>query len=398
MAKAATSTHSPRSAKGALHAPSKRPVSLLISTRKGGFILHGDRTRSKWKLDGPYLLGNIVHHMVLDPRDHQTLLMAARTGHLGPTIFRSCDNGKTWTEAARPPAFPKVPEGEPGLAVHHVFWLTPGHELEKGVWYAGSSPPGLFYSADGGNTWDGVPGFNQHSKRTEWVGGLQDGPPGGATLHSIHIDPRNPNHMLFGVSTGGVFESTDRGEDWRPLNKGSIADFLPDPNPEFGQDPHNLQMHPLVPDRLYQQNHCGIYRMDRAEGVWVRIGENMPSQIGDVGFPIALHPRDPDMAWVFPMDGTTIWPRTNVSGKPAAYLTRNAGKTWKRQDKGLPRSQAWFNVKRQALVTDRHDPVGVYFGTTNGDVYASQTEGEQWTCVVRDLPEIFAVEVAELER
>lgn len=257
---------------------------------------------------------------------------------------------------------------------------------------------GLFRSTDGGATWEGVPGFNEHAMRRQWIGTLQDAPPGGATLHSIRIDPRDPDHMYFGISTAGVFESTDGGEDWRPLNKGSTADFLPDPNPEYGQDPHCLQIHPLQPDRLYQQNHCGIYRMDRANGEWVRIGNNMPKEVGDVGFPIAVHPFDPDTAWVFPMDGTLIWPRTNVGGRPAAYVTHDGGETWKRQAKGLAKAQAWYNVKRQALTTDRHDPVGVYFGTTNGEMWGSNAEGEGWQLLVKDLPEVFAVEVMERPR
>jgi photosystem II stability/assembly factor-like uncharacterized protein len=380
------------------NSPTTGRVSLLVSTRKGGFILHGKRARESWKLAGPFMLGNIVHHTVADPRDGRTILMAARTGHLGPTVFRSSDMGETWKEASKPPAFPKAPEGEKGEAVHHVFWLTAGHAVHPGVWYAGTSPPGLFRSTDGGETWEGVPGFNEHPMRAKWVGTLQDAPQGGATLHSIRIDPRNPDHMYFGISTAGVFETTDGGEDWAPLNKGSVADFLPDPNPEYGQDPHCLQLHPLEPDRLYQQNHCGIYRMERGLGTWVRIGDNMPKEVGDVGFPIAVHPRDPDTAWVFPMDGTLVWPRTNVSGRPAAYVTHNAGESWKRQAKGLAKEQAWYNVKRQALTTDRHEPVGVYFGTTNGEVWGSRDEGQTWELLVKDLPEVFAVEVMEHAR
>ncbi|MBI5877085.1 MAG: glycosyl hydrolase [Chloroflexi bacterium] len=377
---------------------STEPVTLLVSTRKGAFIVRGDKARAKWKVEGPIMLGNIVYHMLLDPRDGQTLLMAARTGHLGPTVFRSTDGGATWKEATRPPMFPKAPEGQDGETVQHVFWLSPGHDLEKGVWYAGSSPPGLFRSLDNGETWDGVAGFNDNPLRRQWVGSLKDAPPGGATVHSIRVDPRNPNHIIFGVSVGGVFESMDRGHTWHPLNNGSRADFYPDPFPEFGQDPHNLQMHPLLPDRLYQQNHCGTYRMDRAEGVWTRIGENLPKEVGDIGFGMALHPFDPDTLWVFPMDGTLVWPRTNVAGRPGAFISRNGGKSWKRQDRGLPRSQAWWTVKRQALTTDRHDPVGVYFGTTNGEIYASDDEGDTWTSIVQHLPEVYAVEVAELPR
>ena len=376
--------------------PEVGPVTLLVATRKGGFILRSDRSRSKWKTEGPFLLGNIVYHMVLDPRDRQTVLMAVRTGHLGPTVFRSADRGQTWQEASKPPAFPKSAEGQSGLAVRHVFWLTPGHELDRDTWYAGTCPPGLFRSEDGGSTWEGVESFNANSMRTQWLGGLQDEPPGGATLHSIQVDPRDRNHIYFGVSTGGVFESIDGGESWLPLNKGCLADFIPIPDPEYGHDPHNLQMHPLQPDRLYQQNHCGIYRLDRPGDQWVRVGRKMPKRVGDIGFPLVLHPRDHGTAWVFPMDGTTVWPRTSPQGLPAAYVTRNGGKTWQRQGAGLPESQAWWTVKRQAMTADAQDPVGLYFGTTSGELWMSRDEGARWSCIARHLPEIYAVEVAEL--
>jgi len=373
----------------------KGTVTLLVGTRKGAFFLGGDRARRAWRLSGPMLFGNIVHHIVLDPRDRRTLLLAARTGHLGPTVFRSADFGRTWKEASRPPAFPKAPEGEKGRVVEHVFWLTSGHPSEPRVWYAGTSPQGLFRSEDGGDTWEGVAGFNQHPNAALWMPGPQESPPDGATLHSILIDPRNPKHMYLSLSTGGFFESSDRGAGWKPLNQGCAADFIPTPDAEYGHDPHCVGLHPLQPDRLYQQNHCGIYRMDRPEGRWVRIGDNMPRKIGDIGFPIALHPRDPDTAWVFPMDGTTVWPRTSPGGKPALYVTRNAGRSWKRQDKGLPRSQGWFTVKRQALAVDTRAPAGVYFGATCGQVWASRNEGESWRCLAMHLPHIYSVEVAE---
>ncbi len=368
---------------------------MLIGSRKGAFILRGDGTRRAWRLSAPLFLGNIVHHLVLDPRDGRTILMAARTGHLGPTIFRSTDLGRTWREAKNPPAFPKAVNGHKGLVVDHIFWLSPGHPREKGIWYAGSSPPGLFRSEDGGDTWEGVAGFNEHPSRSSWVGGLQDAPPGGATLHSILIDPRDPHHLYLGVSTGGVFESTTKGADWHPLNKGCRADFLPMSDPEYGHDPHCVRLHPLESDRLYQQNHCGIYRMERLEGRWIRIGDNMPKRIGDIGFPIVLHPRDPDTAWVFPMDGTTVWPRVSPGGKPAVYITRNAGRSWTRQDGGLPEEKAWFTVKRQAMAADAHKPVGIYFGTTSGEIWGSRNAGESWRCLASHLPEIYSVEVGE---
>jgi hypothetical protein len=384
-----------------LHAPPEPatgPVALLIGSRKGAFILRGDRSRRTWKLSAPILLGNTVHHLVLDSRDGRTMLMAARTGHLGPTIFRSTDLGKSWKEARRPPAFPRAAEGQKGLVVDHIFWLSPGHASEKGIWFAGSSPPGLFRSDDGGDTWEGVAGFNEHPRRSSWVGEGQGAPPDGATLHSILIDPRDPSHMYLGLSAGGVFESVDKGATWRPLNIGCRADFIPVPDPEYGHDPHCVQLHPLKPDRLYQQNHCGIYRMERPEGRWVRIGDNMPKRVGDIGFPLVLHPRDPGTVWVFPMDGTTVWPRTSPDGRPATYVTRNAGKTWRRQDKGLPKGQAWFTVKRQAMAADAHEPVGIYFGTTSGEIWGSRNEGEKWTPLASHLPEIYSVEAAALSR
>jgi hypothetical protein len=171
------------------------------------------------------------------------------------------------------------------------------------------------------------------------------------------------------------------------------ADFLPDPNTEFGHDPHCVAMHPLNPDRLYHQNHCGIYRMDRPAVEWTRIGKAMPKKIGDIGFPMVLNPHDPDTAWVFPMDGTSVWPRTSIDGKPAVYVTRNGGKNWQRQDKGMPRSQAWFTVYRQAMCADTHKRTGIYFGTTQGEVWASTNEGEAWKCIAKNLPQIHAVTV-----
>ena len=245
--------------------PASGPVTLLIGTRKGVFLMKSDRARKSWTLAGPHFLGNIVNHLVLDPRDGRTLLCAVRAGHLGPTVFRSTDFGHTWKEAERPPAFPKAAPGEKGLSVEHVFWLTPGHSSEPGAWYAGVSPPGLFRSDDGGVTWEGVAGFNANPMRIVWIGGEQEqGPPGGATLHSINVDPRDPRHLYIGISAGGAFESSDRGETWRPLNQGVAADFLPVKDPEYGHDVHCMRLHPLAPDRLYQQNHCGIYRTGAA--------------------------------------------------------------------------------------------------------------------------------------
>jgi len=362
---------------------------LWIATRKGAFTLRGDAKRASWKLSGPLYLGHVVHHVVQDPRDRKVVLMATKTGHLGPTMFRSVNRGRKWQEAALPPAFRKAREGEAARAVDRVFWLTPGHASEPGVWYAGTAPAGLFRSNDAGDHWEPVSGFNDHPMRPQWAPG--NATPDGEFLHSVLIDPRDAKHMYLGISIGGIFESTDGGRDWAPLNEGVEADFLPDPAVPFGHDPHCIAVHPLAPDRLYHQNHCGLYRLDRPARRWTRIGKNMPKKTGDIGFPIVLHPTDPDTAWVFPMDGTSVWPRTAIDGKPAVFVTADGGKSWRRQDKGLPRSQAWFTVLRQAMCADTHAKTGLYFGTTSGEVWASRDAGGSWRQIARHLPEIYAV-------
>jgi hypothetical protein len=368
---------------------------VLVGTRKGLFLLSSDRARRKWRMQGPHFLGETVNHAVADPRDGRTLLAAVKAGHLGPTVFRSVDRGATWKEAARPPQFDKAPAGAQGDAVDHVFWLAPGHAHDPGRWYAGTSPQGLFVSNDGGLTWDGVAGFNSQRATAPWIARGQDAPPGGATLHSINIHPADARHLYVGLSAGGVFESRDEGASWQPLNRGCAADFLPDPNAEYGHDPHCLRVHPVSGD-VYQQNHCGIYRLDRGTRTWSRIGNAMPRDVGDIGFPMTLHPRDPRTLWVFPMDGSSVWPRVPVGGKPAVYGSRDAGASWRRMDRGLPRTQGWYTVKRQAMGADALDPVGLYFGTTNGEVWASFDEGSSWHCLVLHLPEIYSVETAAL--
>jgi photosystem II stability/assembly factor-like uncharacterized protein len=368
---------------------------LLIGTKKGVFFLQADPDRRSWSIEGPHFLGHLAYHVVLDPRDRRTLLLAAKTGHLGPTVFRSTDLGKTWSEASSPPAFARAPEGEKGRVVDHVFWLQPGAESEPGVWYAGVSPPALFRSEDAGNTWLPVAGWNDHPMWGTWTEDGADGTPDGSILHSVNVDPRDARHLYIAASGGGVFESLDGGDDWRPLNRGCAADFNPEPNPDYGHDPHCVRLHPLAPDVLWQQNHCGIYRLERPAEEWERVGDNMPREVGDIGFPVELHPRDPGAAWVFPMDGTDVWPRTSPGGRPAVYRTRDAGQSWQRCDQGLPREHAWLTVLRQAMAVDAHDPVGVYFGTTTGQLWASSNEGDTWTRIADNLPHVYSVEVAE---
>ncbi|MFO0572246.1 MAG: hypothetical protein U0263_41875 [Polyangiaceae bacterium] len=358
-------------------APRKSPArrtTLLVATRKGAWLLHGDAARKIWRVDGPHFLGHIISHLVLDPRDGRTLLAAAKTGHLGPTIFRSTDFGKTWKEARRPPAFAKARDGEKGRSVDHTFWLTPCHANEPNAWYAGTSPQGIFRSDDGGVTWAPMP-INSDPQYRAWMGSEKDGTPDGPKLHSIIVDPRDPKHLYMAMSSGGVHESLDQGRTWSPLIAGLEVVGGFDPSNVAFHDPHCVRMCPSDPDRLYQQNHCGIYRLDRPKKHWLRIGKGMPKNVGDIGFPMVVHPRDANTAWVFPMDGNTVWPRTSPDGKPSAFVTKNGGKSWQRLDAGFPKSQAWWTVKRQAMAADARDPVGLYFGTTAGELWASRDEG-----------------------
>lgn len=367
---------------------------LLVATRKGAWLFHGDGRRRSWKVDGPHFLGHSVSHLQLDPRDGRTLLAAVKTGHLGPTIFRSTNLGRTWKEASRPPAFAQPSEGGlPARAVDHTFWLTPGHASETGSWYAGTSPQGLFRSADGGASWAPLASVNDDARFRAWMGTVQDGTPDGPKLHSIIVDPRDPARLLFAMSGGGVHESHDGGRSWSTLVDGlHVVEGFDPANVSF-HDPHCVRLCPADPDRLYQQNHCGIYRLDRPATRWQRIGRKMPRRVGDVGFPVVVHPRDPDTAWVFPMNASDVWPRTSPDGRPAAYVTRDAGKSWQRLDHGLPQSQAWWTVKRQAMTVDALPTPALYLGTTSGELWIGHGEGARWALAARHLPEIYAVEV-----
>lgn len=366
-------------------------IQVLVGTRKGAFVFQAGPDRATWQQLGPIQLGAEVNHVVGDRRGGHTLLMGLKTGHLGPTVMRSTDDGVTWAEVSKPPAFAKVPAGEKGLAVGATFWLESGHASQPQVWWAGTTPHALFRSDDDGDTWHEVATFRAYLDTLDPESFGET--PGGAITHSILIDPRDAKHMYVGLSTGGFFESLDEGATWTPLNKGVAGYFLAQPAADYGQDPHCVRMHPANPDRLYQQNHCGVYRLDRPGDTWERIGDNLPREVGDIGFGVVVHPRDTDTAWVFPMDGTDVWPRTSPTGKPALYRTSDAGQSWERQDKGFPAEQAWWTVYRQALAVDAHpDKVGVYIGTSSGELWNSTDEGDSWSLIARHLPDILSVE------
>jgi hypothetical protein len=386
----------------------------IIGTRKGAWALRSERGRN-WKLEEPWFFGAQVHHVVQDPRGGRTMLAAARTGHLGPTIYRSDDFGRTWKESERPPRFRTKEEYEnspleaddgrrKGLTLDHVFFLAPGPSRKPGVWYAGTSPIGLFKSEDDGVTWDSVPGFNENPLLAKWAYNFDPGTPDGAKCHSVQLDPTNPKRMLVGLSGGGLFFSEDEGAMWAPINKGVAMDFAPPKEDgteyEYGHDPHDAVIHPANPRVWYHQNHCGIYRLDWQDGVaeqrWKRIGENMPKEVGDIGFPMTCHPRDEKTLWVVPMDGGTVWPRTSVEGKPAVYRSRDRGESWTRLDRGLP-SRAWHTVLRQSMAHNGGASLELAFGTTSGEVWGSADEGDSWQLLAGGLPKIQSVTAARFD-
>jgi photosystem II stability/assembly factor-like uncharacterized protein len=350
---------------------------ILAGTRKGLFVLHGDEGRRDWRVEGPLLPGWEVFHAIADPRDG---IVYACGNHFvyGATVHRSSDNGKTW-ERSEGLGLPEDSE----LTLEKVWHLEPGHD--DTLWL-GAAPGALFRSADGGSSWESVDGILQHPTRERWQPGA-----GGMCTHSIQLDPNDPKTMYVGISAAGVFRSEDGGESWTPANKGTAADFMPDdPFPEVGQCVHKLLAHPAQPERLWQQNHCGVYRSDDRGESWERLeGNGLPSGFG---FPLALHPRDPDVAFVVPEDGAEN--RVTSNGRLGVYKTADGGKSWELSSNGLP-EQAWVAVLREGMAYDRIDPFGLYLGTQSGSIFVSPNEGGEWIEAASHLPPVLSVEVGE---
>jgi photosystem II stability/assembly factor-like uncharacterized protein len=285
-------------------------VLLLAGTRKGLFFLRSDEGRGSWSLEGPVLPGWEVFHAILDPRNG-TVYAAVNSFVYGATVHRSNDLGHTWerTEGLG------LPE-ESGLKLEKAWHVEPGHESEPETLWLGAAPGVLFRSEDGGVEWEVVKGILEHPTREQWEPGA-----GGMCCHSIQLDPSDPRRLYVGISAAGVFRSDDGGDTWTPANKGTAADFLPDPYPEVGQCVHKVLLHPALPERLWQQNHCGVYRSDDRGESWERLdGNGLPS---DFGFALALDPRDPDTAYVVPEEGAEN--RVTADGRLGVYRTRDAG-------------------------------------------------------------------------
>ncbi|MDD2878094.1 MAG: exo-alpha-sialidase [Acidiphilium sp.] len=356
-------------------------VLLLVGTRKGVFILEGDPARRSWALRGPFCEAWPINHVIGDAATG-TIFAGGGNAWFGPAVWQSDDRGASWTHSS---AGLTYDAGQDPVA--SVWSLARG----VGCLYAGVEPAGLFRSTDGGQTWMPVDGLRAHPSRPHWQPGA-----GGLILHSVVPHPSDDQAIWVAISAAGVFYSADGGQSWVARNQGTRADFMPEGQryPEFGQCVHSLVMAPGMPERLYQQNHCGMYRSDDAGARWESIEAGLPSSFG---FPAAAHPRDPETLYLVPLNGDTVG-RYVPEGQAAVWRTRDAGASWQALRDGLPARNAYFGVLRQALATDPLTPAGVYFGTGTGTLYGSADEGESWTCLAQHLPPITSVETMVVDR
>ena len=357
-------------------------VLLTVGTRKGLFIGRGRAGR--WEFDGPHFNAQAVYSVAIDTRPATPrLLVGGDSAHWGPSVFRSDDLGASWTEPKQPAV--KFPQ-DTGASLERVWQLQPAGRDEPDVVYAGTEPAALFKSVDGGESFELIRPLWEHPTRAKWEPGG-----GGEAVHTVVTDPRDPESVTVAVSAAGVFRSPDGGASWAPSNKGVSAVFLPDPNPEFGQCVHKVARDAVDPDRLYLQNHWGVYRSDDAGVTWTDIGAGLPSTFG---FAVAAHPHLADTAYVFPINADAD--RVPAGRRCRVYRTSDAGASWEPLSAGLPQSDHYGTVLRDALRTDDANPAGVYFGNRNGEVFASADDGDSWRQLASHLPDVLCVRAAVL--
>lgn len=363
-------------------------VLLAVGTRKGLFLARraADARRSGgWEFDGPHFNAQAVYSVALDtrPASGPRLLVGGDSAHWGPSVFHSDDLGATWTEPSQPPV--KFPQ-DTGSSLERVWQLEPGGADEPDVVYAGTEPGALFRSQDGGVSFELVRGLWEHPTRKDWVPGG-----GGLGLHTVLVDPRDSRRVTVAVSTGGAYRTADGGKSWEPCNRGVEAVFLPESQrfPEHGQCVHKVDRDAADPDRLYLQNHWGVYRSDDAGTSWTSIGGTLPS---DFGFPVVAHPHRGGTAYVFPLNADSD--RVPAQRRCRVHRTDDAGASWQELGAGLPQDAHYGPVLRDAMCADDADPAGVYFGNRNGEVFASADEGETWQQLAGHLPDVLCVRAA----
>ncbi|MDK1474694.1 exo-alpha-sialidase [Streptomyces sp. 549] len=357
-------------------------VLLAVGTRKGLFLFTRKSTRTdhgRWEVGAPHFADQAVYALAVDTRPATPrLLVGGDSAHWGPSVFRSDDLGASWQEPPQPAV--RFPE-DTGASLERLWQLTPGSAAEPDVVYAGTEPGALYRSEDGGRSFELVRALWEHPQRAEWVPGG-----GGLGLHTVLVDPRDDRALTVAVSTGGVYRSQDTGGTWAPANRGVSAVFLPDPQPEFGQCVHKVARDAVNPDRLYLQNHWGVFRSDDGGGQWQAIENGLPSTFG---FPVVAHPHRADTAYLFPLNADAD--RVPAERRCRVYRTEDAGANWHPLDTGLPSAPHHGPVLRDAMCTDGNDPAGVYFGNRNGELYASADDGDSWSLVAAHLPDVLCV-------
>ena len=389
-------------------------VRVLAGTKKGAFILTADGKRQNWDVSGPFFTGWEIYHMKGSPADPNRLYASQTSGWFGQIIQRSSDGGKTWeTPGGGPEKSPQGwPMGESNKFVYdtsaetgkqlttHQFYDGTQHPWEfKRVWhlepsltdpdtvYAGIEDAALFRSTDGAHSWQELSGLRGHGTGPKWQPGA-----GGMCLHTIILDPSNPARMYIAISAAGAFRTDDGGATWKPINRGLKSQYIPDPNAEVGHCVHHVAMNPKRPGVLFMQKHWDVMRSDNAGEQWTEVSGNLPT---DFGFAIEIHAHEPETIYVVPIKNDSE--HFPLDGKLRVYRSRTGGNEWEALTKGLPQSNCYLNVLRDAMAVDSLDKCGVYFGTTGGQVYASADAGDSWAPIVRDLPPVLSVEVQTLQ-
>jgi hypothetical protein len=357
-------------------------VIVLVGTMKGAFVLRSNGSRKKWDVGGPYSIGAPVYAMAFDQRQgRRRLWWAQQSFQWGTVLCSSDDYGRTVTE---PTTYSVKFPVESQMTLKNIWQITPGRDDDPDTLYCGVEPAALFESHDAGKSWSPVEGLLNHPHRPKWVPGG-----GGMCLHTIVPDPANAKRMIIAISTAGAYRTDDGGATWQARNNGVRAEFLPDKYPEFGQCVHKIVQHGARPERLFLQNHWGLYRSDDAGNSWKDIANGVPS---DFGFCMATHPHDPDTVYIVPIESDQY--RCTPEGKLRVYRTQNAGERWEPLTRGLPQKNAMETILRDSLATDTCDPAGVYFGTRSGKVYGSSDGGNSWQAIVEGLPAVVCVKAA----
>ena len=367
-------------------------VRVLVGTRKGAFILTSDGKRQKWDVTGPHFGGWEIYHMKGSPADPNRLYASQSTGWFGQIIQRSNDGGQTWEAVNNKFEYEGIPgthqwyDGTPHPWDFARVWHLEPSSTDPDIVYAGVEDAALFKSKDGGTSWQELSGLRSHGSGPNWQPGA-----GGLCLHTIILDKANPGRIFTAISAAGAFRSDDSGQTWKPINRGLKSEFLPEPEAEIGHCVHHISMHPSRPDVLFMQKHWDIMRSDDAGDSWHEVSGNLPS---DFGFVIDVHAHEPDTIYVLPIKSDSE--HYPPEGKLRVYRSKAGGNEWEALTKGLPQSDCYINVLRDAMSVDSLDPCGVYFGTTGGQVYVSANAGDNWAPIVHDLPAVLSVEVQTL--